>query len=83
LTTSPVPPDKLVDERPAAHFLDCSVKTLQGWRQRRVGPRYYKIGNRVKYAIADLRAYLSQCAVDPQGEDAQSRLAAGKARSTV
>jgi hypothetical protein len=57
--------ERLVDERPAADFLDSSVRTLQGWRLRKIGPRYYKIGNRVKYALDDLRAYRARCAVEP------------------
>jgi hypothetical protein len=57
---------RIFDERPAADILDCSVKTLQGWRLRKVGPRYYKIGNRVKYSLDDLHEYLKRCAVEPE-----------------
>jgi hypothetical protein len=56
--------ERLLDERAAAEVLDCSIKTLQGWRQRRVGPRYYKISSRVKYSLDDLREYLKGCAVE-------------------
>lgn len=56
----------MVDERAAADFLDVSIKTVQGWRSRRTGPRYYKLSNRVKYSLDDLRAYRDSCAVEPQ-----------------
>jgi hypothetical protein len=56
----------LLTETEAATILRLKIKTLQEWRRRKVGPRYYKIGGRVKYALEDLRAYLAQCAVEPQ-----------------
>jgi hypothetical protein len=58
----------LIDERPAADFFGVSVKTLQQWRQRKTGPRYYKVGNRVKYDLNDLREYLNQHVVEPQND---------------
>jgi hypothetical protein len=64
----------LVDEDRASALLCVSIKTLQGWRQRRTGPRYFKLSNRVRYSPEDLRAYLAQCAVEPalrDGEDEQ------------
>ncbi|MFN3748313.1 MAG: helix-turn-helix transcriptional regulator [Sphingorhabdus sp.] len=33
-----------------------SPRTLEGWRDRGIGPRYYKIGNRVLYHIDDIEA---------------------------
>jgi hypothetical protein len=61
-----VPITDLVDELDAASFLHCSVKTLQGRRLRKQPPKYYKIGPRVKYSVADLQAYLDSCAVSPE-----------------
>ena len=60
----------LVDERRAADLLNVSVKTVQGWRLRSTGPRYYRISNRIRYSPADLRAFLSQCAVEPRDTQA-------------
>jgi hypothetical protein len=60
-------PEGVVDERAAAVFLHVSIKTLQGWRARRTGPKYYKISNRVRYSLDHLQEYLRQCAVEPQG----------------
>ena len=57
--------NNLLDEQQAADLLRVSVKTLQGWRQRNIGPRYFKLSNRVRYSPDDLRLYLAQCAVEP------------------
>jgi hypothetical protein len=56
----------LCDEEQAAKLLKVSIKTLQGWRQRKIGPRYFKLSNRVRYSIDDLKEWLSSCAVEPQ-----------------
>jgi hypothetical protein len=65
--------ERAIDERAAADFLDISVKTLQGWRQKRTGPRFYKIGNRVKYLPADLHNYLTTCLVEPRSARDEAR----------
>ena len=57
---------RLLDEQRTADFLAVSVKTVQNWRLRKVGPRYFKISNRVRYSLDDLKAYLAACAVDPR-----------------
>jgi len=38
----------------AAEFLDMSVAGLRKWRQRKQGPRYYKVGRRILYSKSDL-----------------------------
>jgi hypothetical protein len=55
----------LLDEDQAAALLHVFIKTLQGWRQRKTGPRYFKLSNRVRYSPDDLRVYLAHCAVEP------------------
>jgi hypothetical protein len=37
--------------------LGLSPRTLEGWRRRREGPSYLKIGRRVKYRPEDIEAY--------------------------
>jgi hypothetical protein len=49
---------ELLTERQAAALLRVSVKSLQGWRSRGGGPRYHKLGRCVRYAVADLDAFL-------------------------
>lgn len=34
-----------------------SHQTLQRWRWWGKGPRYFKVGNRVRYNLADIEAY--------------------------
>lgn len=45
-----------VDTKDAARYLGRSKRTLEGWRLRRTGPDYIS-DHRVRYRIADLRAY--------------------------
>jgi DNA-binding transcriptional MerR regulator len=58
----------LLNEQQAAEILHISVKTLQAWRQRKVGPRYYRLSNRVRYQFSDLLQYISDCAVTASPE---------------
>ena len=47
-----------IDERAAADFLDLTKRTLQGYRQRGGGPRYYAFSARcLRYRRIDLRAW--------------------------
>jgi hypothetical protein len=50
----------LLDEDQAAAVLHVSIKTLQGWRQRKTGPTYLKLNNRGRYSVDDLREYLER-----------------------
>jgi Helix-turn-helix domain len=61
----------LLSENDASKVLNISVKTLQSWRLRRAGPRYFKISNRVRYSLDDLREYLKQCLVEPRSAHPQ------------
>ena len=47
----------LLETRDAAQELGLSPRTLEGWRRRREGPAYLKIGRRVKYRPEDIEAY--------------------------
>jgi hypothetical protein len=58
-----------LDEHFTADFCGVKVKTVQGWRLRGVGPKYFKIGSRVRYRLEDLRAFLATCAVEPAGQE--------------
>ncbi len=47
------------DERFAAAFLGAKVETLRGWRKKKCGPPWRKIGGKlVRYSLADLRAWV-------------------------
>jgi hypothetical protein len=46
------------DERFAAAYLSVSVDTLRGWRRRRQGPRFLKLGAKsVRYSLRDLISF--------------------------
>jgi hypothetical protein len=49
---------RLRNEYQAAEILDLSVKTLRRWRWARRGPVWRKIGAAVRYADADLAAFI-------------------------
>ena len=47
-----------IDEEAAAEFLDLTKRTLQGYRQRGGGPRYYAFSARcIRYRRIDERAW--------------------------
>ncbi len=48
----------LINETEAARILDLSVKTLRRWRWAGQGPRFVKVGTCVRYAVADLAAFI-------------------------
>ena len=50
----------LFTEEQAAERLNVSRRTLQGWRQRGVGPEYTKLGELVRYKPSKLQAYTDQ-----------------------
>ncbi len=50
----------LLDCNPAADYLGLSPITLADWRVQGRGPKYVKLGRRVKYDIADLDAYIAK-----------------------
>ena len=67
MSTGALAPRQRLREREAAAFLGpVSVRTLQDWRARRVGPVYTKVGRRVAYDVADLEAFLRANRVAPK-----------------
>lgn len=54
----------------AAEFLGISLRTINAWRMRRVGPPWIKMSARaVRYAPSALRAWLDAHAVQPSSPD--------------
>jgi hypothetical protein len=60
--------ERLIDEKEAGAYLHVSARTLQGFRLRREGPAYVKIGGRVRYRLRDLDKYLDDHTVIPAVE---------------
>lgn len=50
--------EPLIDEYEAAERLGLAVPTLRQWRSRGRGPAFHKLGSSVRYAVADLEAWI-------------------------
>lgn len=50
--------NKLMDQSEVAEYLNISVKTLEYYRWKKVGPRYLKIGKLARYRKCDVIAYI-------------------------
>lgn len=59
--------ERLIDEQAASERLGCKISTLRKWRLLGSGPAYLKVGRLVRYAEADLAAYLDANRVEPAG----------------
>lgn len=55
----------LMTETEAARLLGVSIRTLQSWRWRRVGPRYTKLGGSVRYRVEDINAFIEEGMQEP------------------
>lgn len=53
-----------LNTKEAADHLGLKENTLEIWRCKHKGPRYYKIGSRVLYDIDDLEEFFAARAVD-------------------
>jgi len=51
--------DRLVNEHVAANLLGLKVATLRRWRWANRGPISIKVGNAVRYSIADLDSFIA------------------------
>lgn len=52
------PPREYLNIDEAADYLNVSRPTLDKWRMEATGPAVHRIGRRVLYSIADLRAFM-------------------------
>ena len=54
-----ISPPAMLDQKEAAQFLHVQPRTLESWRQRRIGPRFVRYSMRcVRYRTQDLQAWL-------------------------
>jgi hypothetical protein len=51
--------DPLIDPARVARLLGVEVETLGVWRRRDYGPRWFRIGKKIKYSPADVQAWLA------------------------
>ena len=52
-------PFALLNEEQAAELLALSIRTLQAWRLRGVGPRYVRAGRAIRYQQSELVEWIS------------------------
>ena len=52
--------DQLISEREAANLLGMSLSWMRQLRWRGEGPPHSRLGNRTKYAMADLEAWVRE-----------------------
>lgn len=65
------PGRRRLSEREAAAYLGpVTVRTLQDWRLKGVGPAYTKLGRRVAYDVADLDSFIAAARVEPKAHAA-------------
>jgi len=51
--------DRLMDQKEVASMLGVSVKTLECWRWKKVGPKYIKLGRLARYKVSDVMAFVT------------------------
>ena len=49
----------------AAELIGNHPKTLEKWRSRGIGPRFLRVGGRVRYRQADIEQFLNEAVIDP------------------
>lgn len=57
--------EQLLTAVEAAKVLGITPGTLANWRAYGTGPKYVKVGGRVRYHVADVKAYLESRTVRP------------------
>jgi hypothetical protein len=64
--------DRSLESCDAAPVLGVKALTLKVWRRNGTGPRYIKFGNRVRYRLSDLEAWLAEHTVTPEPQAGQA-----------
>lgn len=54
--------NQLLKIKEAAAYLGIAPKTLARWRWQGKAPRAHKLGGAVRFAVADLDAFIANCA---------------------
>ncbi|QSS93553.1 AlpA family transcriptional regulator [Streptomyces sp. M54] len=54
----------MISPRELAEMLGVPVQTVYDWNHLGAGPRYSRFGRHVRYAIADIEAWIAASAVD-------------------
>ena len=51
--------EPLLEPTKVARLLGVEVETLGAWRRRGYGPRWFRIGKKIRYAEPDLRVWMN------------------------
>ncbi len=62
--------DALLTPKEVSSGLGLALGTLNNWRCLGTGPKYIKIGGRVRYPVRDLTSWLQSRGMDTQGKAA-------------
>ncbi|MEM6288803.1 MAG: helix-turn-helix domain-containing protein [Bacteroidota bacterium] len=54
------PPREFLGTPEAAEHIGISKAQMEEWRSKGAGPAYHKVGRRVVYSVADLRAFVAR-----------------------
>lgn len=61
IANRPLLPNRPLDTREVAAFFGVSMRTVEGWRRRKVGPRFTRTGGRqVRYLPAAIAEFLEE-----------------------
>jgi hypothetical protein len=55
----------LTEAQAAAMIVDLKPQTLAKWRLRRRGPKYLKLGGKIRYTVTDIQAWMDASRIDP------------------
>jgi predicted site-specific integrase-resolvase len=60
--------EPLLEPTKVARLLGVEVETLGAWRRKGYGPRWHRIGKKIKYAEPDLRLWMNAQANPADGQ---------------
>jgi len=66
-------PQILTEKEAAEMIVDLKPGTLAKWRTRRKGPKYLKLGGKVRYRTIDIQEWIEANLIDPAAQPAPKR----------
>jgi predicted DNA-binding transcriptional regulator AlpA len=58
----------LTEAEAAAMIVDLKPQTLAKWRLRRKGPKYLKLGGKIRYRVIDIQEWMEASLIDPAAQ---------------
>lgn len=66
MTVNATTPVASIESIDAAPMIGVNAATLKAWRRKGIGPPYVRFGNRVRYRVCDIEAWLAAHTVTPE-----------------